>query len=385
MKGLTRRALGRFWLVLLLVGGGGAGFLHWLGPPETPPETLAETLAETPAEPPALVAAMPPPAAPPTPPPGPAAPVATPPSASPAAPSAAAPPPGLPPAPAPPPLIGPPPRPAPEASLAPPDPDLLERGRHGLLPRMTAEGRNSIRTYARPFDRSDPRPRVALILGGIGLNGQHSEEAIRRLPGAVTLAFSPYASRPEGLVERARARGMEMLTALPLEPAGFGVRADPGDRALLLSLPATETLDRLEWALSRIQGQVGAIGAEGSMRGERFATNGELLGAVQLALTARGLMYVEARPGGPQPARAFGRAVDLVIDEPSSTRAEVTRRLVELEALARSQGGAVGLAADPVPSVVAAIEAWAVEATARGILLAPITAMLRRPASAPAE
>jgi hypothetical protein len=373
---LTRRALGLFWLCVLLAGGMGAAGLAWLGPPERARE------AASPGATPATAPAPAPAASPVTPvPPAPdGTPVAQPlPAAAPA-------PAGLPSAPEPPPLSEAVVRRAPaDASIAAPDPQMLERTRHGLVPRLGPEGRTSIRLYARPFDREDRRPRIGLVLGGMGLNAQHSEEAIRRLPGAVTLAFSPYALRPEPLQERARARGMEMLTALPLEPAGFGSRADPGDRALLTGLGIAENLDRLDWALSRIQGQVGAIGAEGSMRGERFAQNGELLATLQTVLTERGLLYVEPRPGGPQPARAFGRAVDLVLDEPSPTRAEVTRRLLELESLARQNGSALGLVGDPVPSVVAAIEAWATGLEERAAVLAPITVLLRRPAESAAR
>jgi polysaccharide deacetylase 2 family uncharacterized protein YibQ len=285
----------------------------------------------------------------------------------------------LPVAPPPPPLAEAPTRRAlAEPVIAPPDPLLLEPSRHGPLPRIGPESRSAIRTYARPFDREDRRPRVAIILGNVGMHGQHSEEAIRRLPGAVTLAFSPYAQRPEALLDRARARGMELLTALPLEPEGFGVRADPGDRALLVALTIGDNLDRLDWALSRIQGQVGAIGALIGMRGERFAANPELLGTVQATLTRRGLLYVDPRPGAPSPAHAFGRTVDLILDEPP-TRGEVERRLAELEAMARANGSALGYAGDPVPSVVAAIAAWGAGIEERGVVVAPLTAVIRRP------
>ncbi|MBU8537374.1 divergent polysaccharide deacetylase family protein [Falsiroseomonas tokyonensis] len=291
----------------------------------------------------------------------------------------------LPAAPAPPPLAQAPAttRPAQaEPAIPDPDPQLLERSRHGLVPKIGPEGRTSIRAYARPFDREvDRRPRIGLIIGNIGLFAQHSDEAIRRLPGAVTLAFSPYALRPEPLLERARARGMEVLVALPLEPAGYGRDADPGDRALLTGLSADDNLERLDWSLARIQGQVGAIGALGRLRGERFAANADLLGTIQAALTARGLLYIDPRPGAPTPARAFGRTVDLVLDEPSETRSEVERRLVELEALARQHGSALGLLGNPAPFFTAAILAWSAGLEERGAVLAPVTVLLRRPGS----
>lgn len=389
MRLLSLRALGVFWIAVLLALAGGTGVLAWLGPlPEHEAQVaVTEPPSAEPALPPAPapLAAMTPPAPPPAPP---AVPLAAPPIAAPTQVAAAAPvvvP--LPAAPPPPPLaasIPAPRRVAEEPVIAPPDPQLLEPGRHGLLPRLGPDNRSSIRAYARAFDRQDRRPRIGIVIGGIGLNAQHSEEAIRRLPGAVTLAFSPYALRTELLLERARSRGMELLISLPLEPAGFGSRADPGDRALLTGLTLGDNLDRLDWVLSRIQGQVGAIGAEGGMRGERFAANAELLGTVQATLTRRGLLYIDPRPGAPQPARAFGRGVDLVLDEPP-TRGEVERRLRDLEMLALQHGSALGLAGDPAPSVVAAIANWSAGLEERGLVLAPVTALIKRPTEQPTQ
>jgi polysaccharide deacetylase 2 family uncharacterized protein YibQ len=334
------RTLGLAWAAVLALLAGGVGTLAWLGPLPAPP------VAEAPAVPDA-------------PPPMPA--VAEPPAPAPtiAAPERPA-------------LVGPP-------VIAPPEAALLEPSRHGMVPRLGPENRSSIRAYARPFDRSDTRARIGIVINNIGLNGQFSEDAIRSLPGGVTLAFSPYAARPEPLQDRARARGMEMLVALPLEPQGFGQHADPGPQALLTGLPLAENLDRLDWALSRIQGQVGAIGGLGSMRGERFAANGELLASVQQALTRRGLLYVDPRPGAPQPERAFGRGIDLLLDEPSAVRSEVERQLAVLEGLARQRRSAVGLANNPTPSVVAAIAAWSAGIEERGAVVVPISALIRAP------
>lgn len=363
MRSPGLRALGIFWAAVLAALAGGVGTLAWLGPPG--PQQLVQAPAPDQAPPaPPPQAAAPPRAPEPAPAPAPSA-------VTPAAPPAA---------PEPPPLAAATARPATsEPVIAPPDPALVEASRHGPVPRLGPENRSSIRAYARPFDREDRRPRIGIVINNMGLFAQHSEEAIRRLPSGVTLAFSPYALRQEPLLERARARGMELLIALPLEPEGFGRMADPGDRALLTGLTLGENLDRLDWALSRIQGQVGAIGGLGSMRGERFAANAELLGTLQATLTRRGLLYVDPRPGAPQPARAFGRSVDLLLDEPSAVRVEVERRLAELEALARQQGSALGLASDPVPSVVAAIAAWSAGLEERGAVVAPISVLIRRP------
>jgi polysaccharide deacetylase 2 family uncharacterized protein YibQ len=348
------RSLGLAWAAVLALLAGGVGTLAWLGPLPAPPVAEAPAVRDAPPPMPAV-------AEPPAPAPIIAAPALSPlpepaPTAAPERPASAGPP-----------------------VIAPPEAALLEPSRHGMVPRLGPENRSSIRAYARPFDRGDTRARIGIVINNIGLNGQFSEDAIRSLPGGVTLAFSPYAARPEPLQDRARARGMEMLVALPLEPQGFGQHADPGPQALLTGLPLAENLDRLDWALSRIQGQVGAIGGLGSMRGERFAANGELLASVQQALTRRGLLYVDPRPGAPQPERAFGRGIDLLLDEPSAVRAEVERQLAVLEGLARQRRSAVGLANNPTPSVVAAIAAWSAGLEERGAVVVPISALIRAP------
>ncbi|MFZ4407735.1 MAG: divergent polysaccharide deacetylase family protein [Paracraurococcus sp.] len=347
------RGLGLFWALVLALAGGGAGALAWLGPPPASPAASA---------PPAAALAATPPTAAPAEAPAAPAPAAEPPLVEATFRGAARP-------------AGP--IPAGEAAL-------LEAGPHGRLPRIGPDGRSSIRAYGRAFDRQDPRPRLGLVIGGLGMNAAVTEEAIRRLPGGITLAFSPYAPRVDLLLDQARAKGMEVLVALPLEPTGYPLN-NPGDRALLTGLSPSENGDRLLWALSRFTGYVGAIGALGPMRGERFAQLGESMGALQATLHARGLLYVDPRPGAVKaPDRAWGRGVDLVVDEPA-TRGEIERKLARLEELARETGAALGYAGEASPVLVDRVAAWAGGVEARGLVLAPVTALLRRPEQEPAK
>ncbi|MBR0680863.1 divergent polysaccharide deacetylase family protein [Roseomonas eburnea] len=247
-----------------------------------------------------------------------------------------------------------------------------------MLPRLGPEGRTSIRAYGRDFDRRDTRPRIGIVVADVGLSATQTEEAIRRLPPAVALALSPYAARPGQAAERARERGMETLISIPMEPAGYPLN-DPGDRALLTGRPMAENLDLLDWVLSRSQGYVGAIGAIGGMRGERFAALPETIGPVQDVLFRRGLLYLDPRPGAAAPARAWGRGIDVILDEPAGTRGEIERRLAELEQIARDRGAALGLAGAATPVLVERLAAWAATLDQRGLVLAPVSAMIRRP------
>jgi len=391
------RGLGLFWLLVLLVLGGGALWLDRLGPLEPREETVAEApqapdvsapapaVAE-PATPPAPVAETPAPAAAPAaaapepvPAPVPAQAAAPPPAPSDQPPPAAEAASQTPAAPAPPPLDVPVAAPDfPAARPIPaPDPALLEQGRFGALPRVGPDGRTSIRAYAGQFDRQDSRPRVGIIVADLGISNAQTEDAIRRLPPAVTFAISPYAPRAAQVAERLRAKGAEMLIGLPLEPAGYPLN-DPGNRALLTGRSAPENMANLEWVLSRFPGYVGAIGVVGGMRGERFAAMEQSYLALQESLRNRGLLFVDARPGVAGPARAWGRSVDVILDEPA-TRTEIERRLVELETIAKARGSALGLAHAATPVVVDRLVAWASGLERRGVALAPISVLIRRP------
>jgi hypothetical protein len=283
----------------------------------TPPAMAPRALI--PAEPPSAVAAAP--AAPTRP--------ADPPPAE--ARAAQLPPPALPDAPEPPPLATPDPLADTAHPIAPPDPALLEPVPGGALPRIGADGRLPRLAYAGHFDRADTRPRVGLVLPGA------TEPALYRLPPAIALALADPAP---ALLAAARTRGMETL--------------------LLLPAPGSTALPPL---LGRFAGYVGALGGSDA----------------DALLASRGLLRLEPRPGGPAPERAWGRSVDLVL-ESAPTRGEIDRQLDALERLARERGSALGLLPGAPPLLVERVAAWAAGLPARGMALAPVTALIRRPA-----
>src|SRR5690606_29566421 len=68
-------------------------------------------------------------------------------------------------------------------------PDLREEARYGPLPKIAMDGTMPFRAYASPappLDRSTPR--IAIVIGGMGLSTTGTENAIRTLPGEITLA-----------------------------------------------------------------------------------------------------------------------------------------------------------------------------------------------------
>jgi polysaccharide deacetylase 2 family uncharacterized protein YibQ len=260
-----------------------------------------------------------------------------------------------------------------------PDPALLEPspGSPVGLPIVSADGRLPMHVYAAGFDRSNLRPRVGLIVAGIGLNGSASEAAIRDLPGGVTLAISPYASDASQLLTGARLAEHEYLLSVPMEPQGYPLN-DPGPHALMTTLAPEENSKRLAWALGRIGGYAGVTNALGAMHGERFAGMAEQMEPVLAEVARRGLLFVDARPEAPAEGAAWSRSADLVIDDPGDA-ASIDAKLAELDRIAKEKGSALGLAGAPRSVTLERIALWTKKLAAEGLALAPVSALVQPP------
>ncbi len=262
-----------------------------------------------------------------------------------------------------------------DGRIAEPDPALLEPSRAfpgAGLPRVGAGERLPRLVYRRPAPPPGTRPRIALLLAGVGLAAADSRTAIDRLPGAVSLAFSAYTPNPEALLEAARSRGHEILASVPMEADGYPWN-DAGPRSLLTGNPPATNRENLEWVMSRLQGYVGLTGASDGLRGERFADQASSFNIVPEEATRRGLLYIDPRPGAPAPP-GMGRTVDVVIDDPA-TRADIEAKLIALERLARDHGSALGLAGPLRPTTIERIAAWAEDVEKRGYELVPVSAL----------
>src|SRR5580700_76167 len=141
-----------------------------------------------------------------------------------------------------------------------PDKRLVDKSRYGLLPRIGADGTRPSEAYARPPLISGRlkagAPRVALLVGGLGLSESGTQDAIVKLPGAVSLGFAPYGAEVERDVAQAREAGHEAFLQAPMEPFDYPAN-NPGPHTLLSGASPADNLDNLHWLMARFTGYAG--------------------------------------------------------------------------------------------------------------------------------
>jgi uncharacterized protein len=266
--------------------------------------------------------------------------------------------------------------------IADPDPSLLEpysADPNLGLPRIAMDGRAPMSAYAAGFDPTSMRPRVGMLIAGIGMSETDSLAAMKNLPGGVSLVISPYASNIGHLLDVARLTEHEYLLSVPMEPQGYPVN-DPDDRhALMTSLAPAENQERLRWVLSRLAGYVGVTNALGQMAGERLAAVPDQFGPMLEEVAHRGLLFVDARAGQPVLPYAWNRSVDMVIDSDPVDGPVLEQRLDALSRAALDKGSALGIVWVPRPLTLERVAAWTNTLVAKGLALAPVSALVLSP------
>ena len=240
----------------------------------------------------------------------------------------------------------------------------------GYLPIVGPNGQTVAQAYARPFS-SNGKPKIALIIGGLGLNAKETREAIEQLPPEVTLSFVPYADGLQAWIDLARANGHEVLLEAPMEPNDYP-NNDPGPFTLLTSAKPADLDQKLDWLLSRATGYFGLTNYLGS----KFVTSDAAMATFTAELRQRGLAFIDdgsaARRGGGLPRASADKVVD---DELAGDA--IDKALAGLEAAALAHGQALG-SGFAYPITLDEVGKWAQGLSARGYQLAPASAVMAK-------
>jgi uncharacterized protein len=257
-----------------------------------------------------------------------------------------------------------------------PDPRVTEASNFGRLPKIGVDGSRPADVYARPVmvaaSLKPNAPRIAIVVGGMGLNPGATLAASQKLPGAVSLAFAPYGADLEKQVARVRGEGHEVLLQAPMQSIDPG--ENPGPHTLQADATTDQNLLDLRWQMSRFSGYVGIS----NFLGAKLMANQSAFVPVLAEIGRRGLFYLDdgSTPAGltPSPSSAApSLRADVVID--ASQKSETMEaQLNRLESLAKAKGVAIGFATG-LPATVDIVSRFARGLERRGVALVPVSSL----------
>jgi hypothetical protein len=261
-----------------------------------------------------------------------------------------------------------------------PDARVVENSKYGLLPRVGIDGARPFEVYARPVGL-DPNlkagsPRIALVVGGLGLNAEGAQNAIAKLPSAVTLGFAPFGPAIEERAAEARQAGHETALQAPMEDLADSA-GDLRPHMLRTSASAVENLDSLRWLMGRFTGYVAVVGDLGG----KFTADQREISPILREIAARGLGYLDDAASSrsvtqdltPTLATPSARA-DVAIDANAAPEA-IDAALARLLDLARQRGSAIGVASAS-PASVERLARWTNALESKGVALVPLSALM---------
>ncbi len=257
---------------------------------------------------------------------------------------------------------------------------LTEAFDGGVLPKIGSGSLRPSQAYARPVSMNaihSDSPKIAIILGGMGLSEDLTLRAARDLPADISLAFAPYGENLQKQVNKARKDGHEVLLQVPMEPIGFPA-TNPGPKTLLADSGSEENIASLHWHMSRFAGYTAVV----NYMGGRFLANEQAIKPMMTELKKRGVLFLE---DGSMPLTAAGsvakstgtqaRRAHIVIDVNPDPKS-IAANLALLEAEAEANGFAIGTGSG-LPETIDAVREWAKEAGERGIMLIPASAAFK--------
>jgi hypothetical protein len=265
-----------------------------------------------------------------------------------------------------------------------PIPQVTEDTPEGPLPRISSAGRKPFDAYSQvtPLAVSTSgRPKITLLLGGMGLNTRLTDKAIKELPGDISFAFAPYGENLQEQVNRARARGHEIMLQVPMEPVGYPGN-NPGPNTLLTEASAEDNLKALRWNMSRFAGYSGIA----NYLGARLLVAEKAMKPVMQEIRQRGLVYFEdasvnltLSPKIVRDVRLPMQRATLMIDT-DPTAPAIADALQKLEEEAIANGFAIGTGSG-LEVTIDTVREWAKSLQEKGILLVPVSATYKARAS----
>ena len=230
---------------------------------------------------------------------------------------------------------------------------------------------------ARPYQNRKENPRIGVVIYGLGTSAAATRSAIQGLPGAVTLAFSPYTSRLGDWIDIARAASHEVL--IMVTPGRIKKRVlkqiEPQEP---INSESNNSLNVLSSVLSREQNYIGVTNY--FPPGSNFEA-ADLQKLFQI-LKEKGLLFLESRPTEGKLSREISNkfklpfAANKIFIDNLASRTAIRKKLEEAEQIAQSQGEVIVMGFF-YPVTLELLVAWTKNLDSRGFSLAPISALAK--------
>lgn len=226
---------------------------------------------------------------------------------------------------------------------------------------------DALTRFAAPFDASETRPLIAVVL----IDDPDTAldiSTLTRFAFPVAFAIDPARPDAEARAEAFRAAGFEVLILGSVVPDG----ATPADTEVAL-----------EAAVTLLPEAIGVLDTPDS----RLQADRPVLDAAVAAIAARGQGLV-AFPRGLNAAEQTARRVDVPVAtlfrllDDEDQRATVITRFLRRAEFAALQEGTVVVAGRTQPDTVTALFSWALGERNEGVAIAPLSAVLLRNAAA---
>lgn len=262
---------------------------------------------------------------------------------------------------------------------ATPNDDLIEDTPQGRLPIVGPDGLRPMEQYARPWSGARGT-RIAIVVGGLGLSQTGTQNAIRTLPGEITLAFAATGNSLQRWMQEARRNGHEILVQLPMEPFDYPGN-NPGASTLVTEANVKENIANLHQAMGKITNYTGVM----NYLGGRFLSDADALEPVLRDVAGRGLLFLDDGSSAQSLTEKIAKPLqlphafaDLTLDA-QLNKVEILKKLDELERIAQRKGYAIG-SASAFDESVDAIRQWVKEVSSRGVEIVGISAVVDDPA-----
>lgn len=224
---------------------------------------------------------------------------------------------------------------------------------------------------------AEVKPRLVLVIDDLGINVQMTERLLSLSGGPYVFAFLPYAQSKKLKIwtDAAYGHGHEIILHLPMEPENPNI--NPGPNALRLEHSSEMIIQRLRWALGRVD----HIAGINNHMGSAFSHWPIGVDVVMQEISGEGLYFMDSltHPASIIPNSAHRHDIDVVtrdvfIDH-DPQEDSIRGQLRQFEKIALKRGYAIAIA-HPYPETWQVLKEWIPETLEKGFEFVTISQLI---------